>query len=268
MINDLLQYRHFLRLLVYRDLKMRYAGSLLGSFWNFIHPIILVVIYIVVIGQIIVGKHGGGTDGTGQEITLQVYAIHLCAGIIPWLLFSEIVSRCSTVLLENANFLRKLAFPAVILPVSVFINAMLVHGVSAIFLMTLLTVLGKAPFDTVLLYFLPLLGMALTALGLGMILSVLNVYFRDAAQFLQIILQLLFWMLPIVYFRETMPEWVINFIDINPLSYPIRAAQAAFDAALSPTRDDIPHMVLLPFATLLIGYRFFSSQRRAVLDEL
>ena len=268
MINDVLQYRHFLRLLVYRDLKMRYAGSLLGSFWNFIHPIILVAIYIVVIGQIVVNRHGGATSEAGTEITIQTYAIHLCAGIIPWLLFSEIVSRCSTVLLENANFLRKLAFPAVILPISVFINALLIHGVSAVFLMVLLTALGKAPFDTLLLYFLPLLAMAFTALGLGMILSVLNVYFRDAAQILQIILQLLFWMLPIVYFRETMPDWVISFIDINPLSYPIRAAQAAFDSALAPTRDDIPHMILLPFGMLLLGYRFFSSQRQAVLDEL
>jgi len=280
MIRAVFDYGTFLRLLVVRDLRLRYAGSLLGSFWNVINPLIMVGIYILVFGQVMTNMkvNGPAVEKMGGLSRLD-YATHLCAGIIPWLLFSEILARSGTILLENANFLRKLAFPAEILPISVFINAMLLHSISAVFLVGLLVGFGQPMGANAALYLLVMLGMGLTALGLGMIVAVVNVYLRDFAHIVAITLQFLFWMLPILWYREDMGPFIRAVFDYNPLSYYIVAGQQLLHSsasALSPRGhplegldpQHVPHMVLLPLVSLVAGYTIFRRHRRAVLDEL
>lgn len=277
MIHSIVQYRGLLWLFVRRDLRMRYAGSVLGSFWNVIHPLIMVGIYIVIFGQVMANMAAGSERAGG--LSRLDYAIHLCAGIIPWLLFSEILTRSGNVLLENGNFLRKLAFPAEILPLSIFVNAFILHGISAVFLMGLLLVLGVPLGPTALCYFLVMLGMGAMALGLGLFVSIINVYVRDFGQFLQILLQFLFWMLPILWYREDMGPFIQMLFDWNPLSYFIRAGQAMLapgaemlsprgHVVVPPGAHDLPHMILWPTVLLTLGAMFFRQQRQAVLDEL
>ena len=268
MIYDLYEYRRLMLLLIYRDLKARYAGSVLGALWNLIHPITMIIIYIVIIGQIIVAKREAVAGEDAMAITIGAYAIHLVAGMIPWLLFSEIVSRSSTTLLENANFLSKLAFPAVILPISVFTHALLLYSMASIFFIGCIGLLGHDLPSTTLLYFVILLGIAVVALGIGMMAAIITVYLRDFGQFLQIALQLGMWLMPIVYFREDVPVFFQHIIDLNPLSYFIRAAQAMVMDTEGPSRHHLPHMVLFAFTALVLGYRFFQVNRRRVLDEL
>lgn len=261
LLHELNGYRAILRLMIVRDLRMRYAGSLLGMTWNLIHPLLMVAIYILVIGAVM----GLKTGHVGQRY----YSIHICAGIIPWMLFAEVLTRSSTVLLENANFLRKLSFPAIILPLSVFLNALLLYGTASVFLVLMLFVLQIPVGGFWTLYFFVLVAVGLFALGLGLFLSVLNVYFRDLGQVLAIFLSLFFWLNPIVYYKEQLGDGLLlTILEANPFHHFITAAQAACHVATAPTPEVIPLLVVLPIGTLILGYRFFEAQRRAVLDEL
>jgi lipopolysaccharide transport system permease protein len=262
MIHDLIGHRGILLLMIQRDLRGRYAGSLLGAAWSLIHPMLLIAIYIAVLGSLLSRPSSGGA-GRG------LYAAHLCAGIIPWLLFSEILSRCSTALLENANLLTKLSFPAIILPVSVFANAVATYTAASVFLMALLWLLGFPLGAGVTLYFAVLLAVALLALGLGLFAAILNVYFRDLGQFIAVFLQLFFWLNPIVYFKETegMGVSLQRLIELNPFHHYILAAQWACFAGAGPSPDALPLMVAMPVVVLMAGASYFSNQRRAVLDE-
>lgn len=262
LIHQLNSYRSILLLMVVRDLRMRYAGSVLGALWNLIHPILMVAIYILVIGAIMGLK-------TGQDASRQFYSIHICAGIIPWMLFAEILQRSSNVLLENANFLRKLSFPAIILPLSVFLNALLLYGAASVFLVVMLFVLQVPVGGFVLLYFPVLVAVGLLALGIGLVLSVLNVYLRDLGQFVVIFLQLFFWLNPVVYYKEQLGDGpLLMILEANPFHHFISAAQAACLSSAPPAPETIPLLIIMPMAALILGYRFFDSQRRAVLDEL
>jgi lipopolysaccharide transport system permease protein len=263
MIHDLIGHRGILKLMIQRDLRARYAGSMLGAAWSIIHPMLLILIYIAVLGSLLRRPLTGGSEKG-------LYAAHLCAGIIPWLLFSEILGRCSTTLLENANLLRKLSFPAILLPVSVFLNALMTYSAATVFFLALLLILGFPLGGGATLYFVILLAVACLGLGLGLFVAILNVYFRDLGQFVTIFLQLFFWLNPIVYFKETegMAVFLQKLIELNPFHHYILASQWACFAGAGPSPDAVPLMVALPVIALMAGASFFSHQRRAVLDEL
>jgi len=262
MVHEFNAHRDLLAMMVRRDFTMRFAGSLLGVVWNIVQPLFLVVIYILVIGTLLSHKTAGGIERSA-------YSIHLCAGVIPWLAFAEIVGRCNTVLLENANLLRKIAFPAWLLPVTVFSTSLMIHGIASLFLIGLLFVLGHPLGGVVSLYFLALLGMALVGLGCGYVLAIGNIYLRDLGQIVSLALQVAFWFNPIVFYMEQIEgSWVGRMVEWNPLHHFVMAAQAACGAGRGPGPDAIPLMVLLPIVLLSLGFRFFQRHRRDVLDEL
>jgi len=194
-------HREFFWLLVRRDLKVRYAGSTLGGLWNIIHPLVMIAIYMTIFSTVM--RDRNPAVGTVKPYYASLaYGVHLCAGLIPWLLFSDVLVRSAGALLENSNFLQKVSFPPLVLFASIFFNALIIHGSGYLCFLGILGLLGKlAPLSALCgLGIMFLFG--LSALGLGMMLAGLNVFFRDTAQVLAIVMQLLFWLNPIVYFKE------------------------------------------------------------------
>ena len=262
MLQDILKAREILWLLVKRELRARYAGSNFGAFWNLIHPIVLVLIYVAIFSKVMAAKIG--VDGSRFD-----YMIHLTAGIIPWLMFAEIITRCSSVLLENANLLKKMALPEEVLFLSIFLTSFFVYGISMSALIILLLLVG-APITPVVVFSFPILSaLGLSALGAGMILSVMNLLVRDVGQIVQIALQLGFWSLPIVYFPSILGEKMQAIIALNPLRGFLALNQYLFgspDAQFNP--DTYWMLVLLPFAAMVMGMRFLRAHRAEILDEL
>lgn len=189
------QHGEFFWLLVRRDLKVRYAGSTLGGLWNLIHPLMMIAIYMIIFSSIMKSRMDAGSRYGGMS-----YGVHLVAGLIPWLLFSDVVMRSMNVLVDNGNFLKKVSFPPIVLFTSLLFNALIIQGTAWIVFVGLLALFGHAVPAAALaggLALLVLLG--LCGMGLGLILAGLNVFFRDTAQVITIFLQLLFWFNPIVY---------------------------------------------------------------------
>ena len=263
--------RSILWLLTRRELKARYAGSMLGVTWNVIHPIVMIMIYILILGTIMQRKLGGIHTGD--------YVVHLCAGMIPWLVFQEIVMRCSTTILENAGFIKKVAFPEIILHLTVVLNSLFVHAISYTAFILILLLTGSFPGFPVLACFAILPAIALFALGVGLVMSVLNIYFRDVGQLVSIGLQVLFWFIPIVYFRYllTGPDagavarFLTGFMEWNPLLHFVRMSQWLFGD--SPDEAffswiSLGVVVLAPVAALWLGLKVFNHFKRDVLDNI
>ena len=261
--------RSILWLLTRRDLRARYAGSMLGVMWNVIHPIVMIVIFIVILGTIMPAKIGA-EGGRGS------YAVFLCAGMIPWLVFREIVTRCSVTILENAGLIKKVAFPEVVLHLSVLINTVFIHAISYAAFVLIFLASGGRPGPQVLACFAILVAVAVFALGLGLIVSVLNIYFRDVGQLVEILLQFLFWFTPIVYFPSLirghggrLMHLLAAALEWNPLVHFTRLSQWIFgsqEAFFSWT--SLAVVALGPVASLAVGLLLFNYFKHDLLDNI
>lgn len=260
MLQNLLAARPLLSLLVRREFRARYAGSTLGVLWNVLHPIALIAMYVLVFSHIMGQKLGGGGSA---------YVVHLCAGIVPWFFFSDIVSRSTTALVDNAGFLKKMALPEEILYLGVFVNALLTSLVSLAMLAVLLGLTGNWPGFQILYAAPVLLALGALALGVGMILSVLHLLVRDIGQIVSIGLQLIFWSLPIVYVPSALPAKLRQLAELNPLRPYFSLVQWLFGAGEPVFPGDGYYVILFfPFLAILAGMAFLKKNRSEILDQL
>lgn len=205
-------YRDFVMGSIRRDLAGRYRGSLLGKLWVVIQPLAMILIYTLVFSRIMQSR----LPGVGGDFA---YSIFLCAGLLPWGFFSDTLARCQNMFLDNANLIKKSAFPRICLPVIVTgitsFNFLVIF--SLFFLFLLITQLLPGPG---LLLILPvLLLQTLLALGLGIAFGVTHVFFRDAGQLVGLGLQFGFWFTPIVYPASIVPEWAYSLmLTFNPMA--------------------------------------------------
>ena len=261
MLKALWAYRGFILGSVKREFQSKYRNSLLGAAWTVLNPLAMIVVYTVIFSQVMRAKLPG-VDSTFA------YSIYLCAGVLTWGLFAEITGRAQNTFLENANLLKKLSFPRLCLPVVVVANAGLnfaiVFGLFTLFLLVSGNFPGVAYFAV-----LPLLAiLAAFAIGLGMTLGVLNVFFRDVGQFFGIVIQFWFWLTPVVYASSILPAGVQKIMSFNPMA----PLMAGFQGAL--VSGQWPHWVSLIYPTVLaallclLGMRLFRKHAGDMVDEL
>ncbi len=254
-----------LGLLVKREFRTRYAGSVLGVLWNLVHPVVMIAIFIVVFSPIMKGRAGAG--GTTLD-----YAVHLTSGMIPWLFFSDVVNRGTGTLVENAAFLKRLALPPEILHAGVLINAFVVNVFSLAALTVLLLAAGANPGADVLLALPLMILFGLFATGLAMFLSVLHLILRDMGQLVNIALQFLFWLTPVVYYysADILPPAVMEALKYNPILPFVSLTQELFGSAGHAWSGGAPAALLfvLPLAALALGSYFLRRHRTEILDEL
>jgi lipopolysaccharide transport system permease protein len=254
-------FRGFIFGSVRRDYQLRYRGTMLGIAWTVLQPLAMILIYTIVFSQVMKNKLHGVNDDFA-------YSIYLCAGIITWGLFAEIIQRSQSVFLDNANLVKKLNFPRLTLPLIVVATALLNFSiVFGIFLLFLL-VSGNVP-DITLLAMIPLLAIqVLFAAGLGVTLGLLNVFFRDVGQLSGLLLQIWFWATPIAYPATILPEWLRPLVNLNPMYHLTHSYQ---DVLLSHQLPDWSNLALL--AAVSVGLALYAAclfRRRAgeMVDEL
>ncbi len=256
----------FFSLLVRRDLKVRYAGSALGSLWNVIHPVMMILIYIIIFSALITNRPG--SEASGRD-----YVIHLCAGMIVWLVFADVLGRSTPTFVENANFIKRISFPPILLHASILANVLLVHSIGLAALWILLLVTGAPPPATWLWTFPILWLVGVMAAGIGMILSSFHVFFRDTFQVVTVVLQIGFWLNPIVYpaslIRESSLSMAASVLALNPLAQFIGAAQAAFGDSLAAPGPLAPAVLLIcPLLSLGAGMLFLRRLMPEIRDGL
>jgi len=207
-LATLFRYRLLIQSLVGRELKARYRGSILGFFWSFINPLLLLLIYALVFAYVL-------PPGAAAK---QPWFLFLFCGILPWTWFSSSIAESAGVLIAGGNLIKKVLFPAEVLPVvSVLTN--FVHfllGLPILFLF--LAIKGHLHVSALLLP-LPILVQLVFTIGLALIFSALTVHFRDLQDILGHILHLWFWGSPILYDYGIIQGAFRMVLRFNPLAH-------------------------------------------------
>lgn len=255
------RYRGFIGGSVKREFQIKYRNSLLGAAWTILNPLSMILVYTMIFSQVM-GTRLPGISGTFA------YSIYLCAGVLTWGLFAEITTRSQTVFIENASLIKKLQFPRLCLPVIVVLNAgvnfAIIFGLFTAFLALSSNFPGWAYFAI----FPVLLVQVIFAIGLGMILGVLNVFFRDVGQFFTILLQFWFWFTPVVYPVAALPESVRVWLAWNPMAGVIGAYQTILVRAEVPDWTTLLPAALLGLAFCALGLQLFRKRAGEMVDEL
>lgn len=262
MLQSLWAYRGFILGSVQREFQSKYRNSVLGALWTVLNPLAMIIVYTMIFTKIMHTKLQTGID---NEFA---YSIYLCAGVLSWGLFAEIVTRAQNTFLEHANLLKKLSFPRLCLPVTVVANALLnffiVFGLFSIFLL----ISGNFPGLAYVSIIPVLMILVAFAIGLGISLGVINVFFRDVGQFFGIFIQFWFWLTPIVYPVSILPESVRSLMDYNPLFNLVSALQNILVAHQWPKWEGLLPVTLLSIALCALGLRLFRKHAGEIVDEL
>lgn len=214
LILSLWGHRDLIRQMVKREVGQRYQGSYLGVLWSFITPLLMLLIYTFVFSVIFKSRWLDATVDTPPS----EFALILFAGLAAFNLFAEVVNRAPMLILAVPNFVKKVVFPLEILPV-VAIGSALVNSLIAVGLVLLGSVLLLGHISpTIFLFPLAYVPLVLLTLSLGWFLASLGVYVRDVGQGISLVVQMLFFLSPVLYPPTAVPEPIRSLLLINPLT--------------------------------------------------
>ena len=261
MVRALWTYRAFILGSVQREFQSKYQNSLLGAAWTVLNPLAMIIVYTVIFSQVMRARLPGVDSSFA-------YSIYLCAGVLTWGLFAEIVGRGQNVFLDNANLLKKLSFPRLCLPVTVVLNALLNFAIIFGLFTAFLLLSGNFP-GLPYLALIPLLAIQITfSIGLGMVVGVLNVFFRDVGQLFSVVLQFWFWLTPIIYPIAILPESVRPLMSFNPMAGLMAAYQAILVGGEWPSWASLWPITVLAALLCIWGMRLFRRHAGEMVDEL
>ncbi|MCP5116968.1 MAG: ABC transporter permease [bacterium] len=260
-LRNLVERRSLIYQLVRRDFQQRYVGSAAGWLWGVIHPLVLLVCWTFVF-QICIN-----IELPRGEVT-QNYAMFLLCGFMPWLLFQETVQRSATSIVEQSNLITKTVFPAEVIPVSVFLSALISHLLTLALVVAAVALVLKHFSLMLLLLPIYMLLLGVFAVGVGWIAASLHVYVRDTAQIVTVTLTLWFWLTPIFIYEEMYPEPVRFLLAINPLAYLVRAYRDRILSYRLPTLEEFAVLGMFAAVAFVVGGLFFRHLKRGFADVL
>lgn len=224
------RYRGFIRSSIANEFRARLARSRFGTAWVVLQPLAQVLIFALILSNVLAARLPG-VQGK------HAYAVYLVSGILCWSLFSEIVQRCLGVFIDNATLLKKMHFPRIALP-AIVVGSSLVNNLALMaVVVVVLPFLGYAP-NTQWIW-LPLLMLLTVALasGLGLLLGTLNVFARDVGQVMGVVMQFWFWITPIVYPVDIVPEAFRATLQANPVAPLVMGYHDVIVYARAPSSD-------------------------------
>jgi len=247
--------------LVKRDFEQRYIGSAAGWIWGLIHPLVLLASYWFIFGHIL-QVPAGRTQAGGH------YSLFLFAGMLPWMLFSETLSRSTSSMLDQAALITKTVFPAEIVPIAIFLSAMISHLLAVVMLFTaVILILHQVSFSLLLLPVCAAL-LGLLAIGLSWISSSFQVYLRDTIQVVSVILIFWQWVTPIFVEESFFRGKTHLVVVLNPMTYVVRCYRNVLLSATPPALHDVAILLAVSSGVFIAGGLFFRQMKRGFADVL
>jgi len=205
---------------VARELKARYRGSVLGFFWSFVNPLLLLLVYSIVFAYIMPARFTGGEEPK-PFADAYPYAVFLFCGLLPWTWFASSLNESAGVLISGGNLIKKVLFPAEVLPIVTSL-ANMVHFLLGLPILAIFLVYYRAPITLGELAWFPVIVLVQLMLttALGLLVAALTVHFRDIRDILSNVLSLWFFATPIIYpwFQPSVQKFHL-FFDINPFTH-------------------------------------------------
>ena len=260
-LRNLVEQRALISQLVRRDFEQRYVGSAAGWLWGVVHPLVLLASYIFVFQVCLKVKLPPGA-------VTQNYTMYLFCGVLPWLLFSETVTRSASSMVENAMLITKTVFPAEVVPVSIFLSSLIHHliALALVIAAAMITLGAVSPMILLLPIYMAFIG--LLGVGVGWIAASLHVYLRDTAQVLAVLMTLWFWITPILINEQQIPARFRAVIAFNPMAWIVRAYRERLFLATWPTWQELGVLTAYSLAVFVAGGLFFRHLKRGFADVL
>jgi lipopolysaccharide transport system permease protein len=207
-IREIWQHRNVLWILVWRDLKVRYKQTVLGFLWAFLQPFTKMLIFSVIFGRLA----GLGPNGVP-------YPVFVFAGMLPWEFFAASLARCSGSIVGQQQFITKVYFPRLIIPLSEIGAALADFAVSFLILIGLLLWYPEVQVGWSILMVFPLMVLTvLVAMGAGTLFAALNVAYRDVRHIVPFIVQIWLFLTPVIYPVTLIPAGLRWLIALNPMT--------------------------------------------------
>lgn len=242
-----------------RDFKERYIGTSLGQFWFIIHPIVMITIYSIIFSSVMKMKLNI-TDASNA------YSIYLIPGILAWSSFSTLVSRLSNSFDQKKAYIKKISIPMYTFQISTLIAESIVLFIS-MFLAIIYLLIISHPVTITFLYLLPVMILQLLfAFSLGVILSLFTPFIKDLKVVVPIVLQLWFWMTPIVYMKEMAAGKYPSILLYNPFFYFVDIYHNIFLYSQSPSISTIFTLMLLLLIMLIIAAYLYKKMISTIKD--
>jgi lipopolysaccharide transport system permease protein len=254
------RHRTLIGTLARREVAGRYKGSVLGSLWAFVLPLLMLATYTFVFSVVFQARWQGQGASKGE------FALILFAGLLVFNLFAECLNRASGLILQNQSYVKKVVFPLEILPWVVLLAALFHTAVSYVaWQLFAFLVYGPPPW-TVLLLPVQLLPLCMLALGMGWFASALGVYMRDLSQIVGVALSVLMFLSPLFYPLSALPPAYQSLLRINPLAPSIEAVRDVLIWARPPTLAAYGLQFAIGAVIGWAGFAFFQRTRSGFAD--
>ena len=260
MLREAIARRGLLLELLKRDLRSRYAGSVLGLAWHVLSPILMITIYAVIFSRLVRGKLPGL-----DEFPRLGYVLYLVSALLPWLTFQEVVHRSTRIFLEHANLLRKVHFPEQVLSLQVVLAGM-VNLVVSVGLFTVFTLFVRRPTGWLLLLPVLMLFEMVFMAGLSLLLATVNIFLRDIGPMVTILLMVWFWLTPIVYPLGIVPEAFRFVVQLNPAYYMVESFRSVLAYGSAPALWQLAAFAGWSVAAYACGTAVFERLKYEIAD--
>lgn len=254
-IKEILEHKELLQNLTMKELKLKYRNSALGFVWSFLNPIMLLIVYTFAFKYIM------------RQRTPN-FTVNLLAALLPWQFFQGAVQGSTTSIISNGNLIKKIYFPRQIMPLSIifsnFVN----------FLITLVILFGAVALSdvrfsaTVLLLPIILLLLLIFSIGLSLLLSALNVLYRDVSHLVEVIMMLWFYLTPIVYVMESVPVRYRPLLLLNPLTIIVDSVRMVLIQGKVPSALYMIAIVVWDIVLLFLGNSVFRKIENTFAEEV
>ncbi|MBI5074874.1 MAG: ABC transporter permease [Nitrospirae bacterium] len=250
---------NLLKYFVVKDIKVRYAGSGLGLLWTVAMPIFQILLYWFVFSTIMRVR-----PYSNAQIP---YIYYLLSTYFFWLSIPDGILRSGTVIIENAELVKKVPFTNIVLPISVTLSGYLHNMIGVIFFIIIYTVSGLSHFH--LFFIIPVLLLQLLfSLGAGMLMAAVIPYVRDLQQVIGYLLQGMFFLSPVIYSLDAIPDKFRSLAYLNPVTLYIEAYHIIIFERSLPGLWHMGGMVFVSGLFLFLGIRVFNKLNEGFADIL
>lgn len=258
MFKNIWKYNNYIKGSVYRDFSRKHQNAMLGFAWSLINPLIMIFLYTIVFSEFMKMKLDSNAS----------YPIYLCIGIITWSFFSETINKGLNIFIENSSILKKNNIPKIVLPIICITNTAINFSITFSLFLIYLIIVDCWP-GMVIVSTLPILIIQIIlAMGIAVIIGLLNVFFRDVAQIMLVVLQLWFWLTPIVYPIEILPDNLAQKIHLNPITPLMIAYHNIYVSKTCPEWNTLIYPFILGVLLCVIGLKLYREKAGDMVDEL
>ncbi|KQV44863.1 ABC transporter permease [Duganella sp. Root336D2] len=262
LLASLYKNRNLIFDLIKREVIGRYRGSTMGLLWSFFNPVLMLAVYTFMFSVVFKARWVGGSDSKVE------FALIMFTGLLMFNLFGEVVNRSPSLILNNANYVKKVIFPLEVLPVVALGSAAFHMLISLLVWLIFFLIFFSVPSIAALQVFLIFIPLMLLTLGIAWLLASLGVYLRDVGQIISVITIVLMYMSPVFYPITAIPEDLRGLMLINPLTYIVEDTRNVMIWGKSLDWLHWGYWTAFSAVVAWLGFAWFQKTRKGFADVL